>query len=59
MSLIVSNRATDKQIEMLKKLEYHGDLNLSVEEAAELIDEYIEYQQDMQSEMEGYRYDIY
>lgn len=44
MSLIVSDRATDKQIAMLKKLEYYGDLNLSVDQAAELIDEYFEQQ---------------
>lgn len=42
MSLIVSDRATQAQIDLLKKLEYYGDLNLSMQEASELIDEYIE-----------------
>lgn len=44
MSLIVSNRATEKQIAMLKKLEYYGNFNLSIEEAAQLIDELFEQQ---------------
>lgn len=55
MSLIVSDRATPKQIELLKSLEYYGDLNLSMTEAAELIDEYIEQkrldEQDMDVEV--------
>ncbi len=63
MSLIVSNRATEKQIAMLKKLEYYGDFNLSVDEAAELIDEYFEQQRLDQQEhvydLEGHEIDIY
>lgn len=52
MSLIVSNRVTEKQIAMLKKLEYYGDLNLSVDEAAQLIDELFQ-QQKWDNETEG------
>jgi hypothetical protein len=44
MSLIISNKATAKQIAMLNKLEYYGSLDLTVEQAAKLIDELFEQQ---------------
>jgi hypothetical protein len=44
MGLIISNRATAKQIEMLRKLEYLGTWTLTIEEAATLIDELLEEQ---------------
>jgi hypothetical protein len=44
MSLIVSNRATDKQIETLRKLEYYGSFDLTMAQAADLIDELFEQQ---------------
>jgi hypothetical protein len=63
MSLIVNDRATDKQIAMLKKLEYYGDLNLSMTAAAQLIDEYFEEQRLAQQEhvydLEGHQIDTY
>lgn len=60
MSLIIGNRATKKQIELLKKLEYYGSLNLSVEEAAKIIDELFEEQRlDQKYENEGTYADYY
>jgi hypothetical protein len=44
MGLIISNRATAKQIDMLRKLEYLGTWTLTIEEAATLIDELLEEQ---------------
>lgn len=44
MSLIVSNRASAKQLEMLEQMEYRGTTNLTVEQAAKLINEYWEEQ---------------
>lgn len=37
MSLKISNRATPKQIQMLKDMEYTGKWDLSTDEAAEII----------------------
>lgn len=42
MSLVVSNRATDKQLEALKGMGYLGTLDLTVTEAAKLLDELFE-----------------
>ena len=42
MSLILSNRATKKQRELLHKLEYYGSYDLTVTQAARLIDELFE-----------------
>lgn len=38
MSLRLTNRLTDKQREMLEKLDYLGSYDISVQEAAECID---------------------
>lgn len=46
MSLILTNRLTEKQTELLKKLGYYGTFNLTVQEAEHLIDELIEQQAD-------------
>lgn len=51
MSLIISNRATQKQLEALKKLGYTGTTNLSISEAADLIDQLIEEQQFYRDEL--------
>lgn len=37
MSLKISNRATPKQIQILKDLEYYGKWDLSTDEAGEII----------------------
>lgn len=47
MSLLITNKATAKQVAMLKKLEYYGTgkyatENLSVGEAAKILDELFE-----------------
>jgi hypothetical protein len=42
MSLILSNRATDKQLDWLRELGYCGTMQLSYDAAARLIDECIE-----------------
>lgn len=44
MSLHISNRLTDKQIAILTKLEYIGSYDLTVEQAAAIIDELFEEQ---------------
>lgn len=38
MSLIISNRATEKQLAALVKAGYTGDTTISVTEAAEILD---------------------
>lgn len=42
MSLKINNRATAKQIAMLKELDYYGKWDLSVDEAADLLTELFE-----------------
>lgn len=42
MSLIISNKASAKQLEMLEQMGYYGKQNLTVEQAAQLIKEYWE-----------------
>lgn len=37
MSLKINNRATSKQIEILKAMDYYGKWDLSTDEAAEII----------------------
>lgn len=63
MSLIVSNRATEKQIAELKRLGYIGPLKLSIEAAAKLLDELFEEERlalgDSYIEFEGNYYKIY
>ena len=44
MSLIISNKVTDKQRAILKECEYYGTFNLTIEEAAKIIDELFEEQ---------------
>ncbi len=50
MSLILSNKATDKQIAALKKLDYFGTFDLTVEQAAQLLDELFEQKRIHQDE---------
>lgn len=42
MSLKINNRATPKQIAVLKSMDYYGRWDLSVDEAAKLITELFE-----------------
>lgn len=44
MSLKLGNSITEKQKAFLKKLDYYGNLNLTQQEAAKLIDELLEQQ---------------
>jgi len=44
MSLVVNNRLTEKQKEMLQHLGYYGNLNLSAQDAEIVIDNLIEEQ---------------
>lgn len=70
MSLILSNRLTDKQRAMLQRLEYYGTYDLTTEQAAHLIDELLEQQRQEQEideslynhdyiEFNGQYYDIF
>lgn len=61
MSLLISNKATPKQVAILKKLEYFGTgkyaiENLSVSAAAELITELFEEERLLKNEEEFSQY---
>lgn len=44
MSLHINNMVTDKQVAILTKYDYCGTFNLTIEEAAKIIDELFEEQ---------------
>jgi hypothetical protein len=44
MSLKINNRATPRQVEFLKELGYDGKWDISVTEAAQIIDELVDQQ---------------
>lgn len=63
MSLIVSNRATNKQLEALRFNGYDGDTNISMEQAAALLEDIFQQQQHDSTacyiEFEGQRIEIF
>jgi hypothetical protein len=59
MSLIVSNKLTDKQRAQLIKLEYIGTFDLTIEQAAEIIDELFEEQRLFYRDFDATEADIY
>lgn len=59
MGLIVSNRLTDKQRAILEKYDYCGTWELTVEEAAQIIDEIFAEQRMHRDDMDATENDLY
>lgn len=58
MSLKINNRATPKQIEILKQLDYCGKWDISTDEAAEIISELWEERRlEVKNEQDEYNWD--
>jgi hypothetical protein len=53
MSLKINNRATPKQIQMLKDMDYDGKWDLSTDEAAEIITALFEQRRQELKELDG------
>lgn len=57
MSLKLTNKVTDKQIAMLKQLEYYGTLILTIAEAQSIIDSLLEQERHRANRPEQKYYD--